>query len=363
MSKLHELYGQGQSVWIDFIRRSFIASGELKNWLDKGVRGVTSNPTIFHKAITGSNDYDVDLALLARQDKSIEQVYEALVLDDIARAADIEYPLWLSSEAGDGFVSIEVSPHLAHDTAGTIAEARRLFATLAHPNVMIKVPATPAGIPAIETLISDGININVTLIFGREQYRQTAEAYIAGLQKRLALHGDITRLASVASVFVSRLDTLADPILGTLGAPELLGTIALANAKLTYVDFQQLFSGERWERLAAQGARVQRPLWASTGTKNPSYPDTLYVDNLVGAYTVNTIPPATLDAVIDHGKTKTRVGDGVLQAQERLERLANLGINLFSWTEQLLREGVSAFSTSYDSLLASIQEKCNLLRT
>lgn len=362
MSKLHELYGQGQSVWIDFIKRSFLTSGELKNWLDKGARGVTSNPTIFNKAITGSDDYDVDLALLARQNKSVEQVYEALVLDDIARAADIEYSLWQSSEAGDGFVSIEVSPLLAHDTTGTIAEARRLYAALGHPNVMIKVPATPAGIPAIETLISDGININVTLIFGREQYRQTAEAYIAGLEKRLAAHGDITRLASVASVFVSRLDNLADPILGTLGAHELQGTLALANAKLTYVDFQQLFAGDRWERLAQRGARVQRPLWASTGTKNPSYPDTLYVDSLVGPHTVNTIPPATLDAVVDHGKTETSIGEGVPQAQECFERLASLGINMFSWTDQLLQEGVAAFGKSYDSLLASIQEKCNLLR-
>jgi transaldolase len=362
MSKLHELYSQGQSVWIDFIKRSFLTSGELKNWLDKGARGVTSNPTIFHKAITGSNDYDVELKLLAKQDKTIEQVYEALVLADIARAADIEHSLWESSLAGDGFVSIEVSPRLAHDTDGTIAEARRLFATLGHPNVMIKVPATPAGIPAIETLISDGININVTLIFGREQYRQCAEAYIAGLEKRVAAHGDVTRLGSVASVFVSRLDNLADPILVSLGAKELQGTLALANAKLTYVDFQQIFYGERWERLVRQGARVQRPLWASTGTKNPAFPDTLYVDNLVGPHTVNTIPPATLDAVVDHGKTAASVSEGVPQAQACLDRIASLGVDISALTEQLLQEGVASFVKSYDSLLASIAEKRELFR-
>ncbi|MCE5259789.1 MAG: transaldolase [Chloroflexi bacterium] len=363
MTRLHELYAQGQSVWIDFIRRSFIVSGELQEWLNKGARGVTSNPTIFNKAITGSSDYDVDLARLARQGLSVEQMYRVLTLDDIARAADVERPLWDESAGGDGFVSIEVSPRLAHDTAGTVAEARSIFSELGRPNVMIKIPATPEGIPAIEAVIAEGINVNVTLIFGRGEYRACAEAYMRGLERRLARGGAISRVASVASVFVSRLDTLADPQLAKLGAAELQGRLALANAKLTYADFEEMFAGPRWEGLARHGARVQRPLWASTGTKNPKYPDTLYVDELVGAHTVNTIPPATLDAVLDHGRTEPSVHLGVDEARRALLRLQELDVDLQTWTDQLLAEGVASFAASYDELLTGIERKAERLRS
>jgi len=362
MTTLHRLFAQGQSVWIDFIRRSFLVSGGLQDWLDKGARGVTSNPTIFHKAISGSNDYDDDLKRLAATELEIEQIYRALALADIACAADIERPLWEESAAGDGFVSIEVSPLLANDTTGTVEEARSIINELQRPNVMIKVPATPAGIPAIEMLIADGINVNVTLIFGRGQYRDSAEAYIRGLQRRAENGQDISKVASVASVFVSRLDTLADPLLERLGLADLQGKLALANAKLTYADFKTIFSGPRWQQLAAKGARVQRPLWASTGTKNPAYPDTLYVDELVGPHTVNTIPPATLEAVLDHGRTEPTVELGIDEAKDAFTRVQAAGADLDAWTEQLLQEGVASFIASYDALLAGIQARVQALR-
>ncbi|MHB9032451.1 MAG: transaldolase [Anaerolineae bacterium] len=361
MTKLHELYAQGQSIWIDFTRRSFVASGELAAWLAKGARGVTSNPTIFMKAITGSSDYDADLSRLAGQGRSAEQIYHVLTVDDIAQAADTLRPLWEESAGGDGYVSIEVNPHLAHDTAGTVTEARSIFGELKRPNVMIKIPATPAGIPAIEAAVAAGLNINVTLIFGRAQYRASAEAFIAGLEKRAAAGLDITRSASVASVFVSRLDTLADPQLAKVGAPELQGQVAIANARLCYQDFEALFAGERWEKLAARGARVQRPLWASTGTKNPAYPDTLYVDGLVAPQTVNTAPLATLEAVLDHGRTAPAVQNNYAAAQRILAKLEELGLNLDAWTDQLLAEGVQAFNISYDELLSGITHKITQL--
>ncbi|NDJ62155.1 MAG: transaldolase, partial [Chloroflexi bacterium] len=298
MTKLHELTALGQSIWIDYIRRAFITSGEMKTLVEQGVRGVTSNPTIFEKAIAGSSDYDSELKSLVDAGKSAGEIYEALATEDIKLAADIFRPVYDESNGDDGYISLEVSPTLAHDTDGTIAEARRLFDLLARPNIMIKVPATSAGIPAIETLIGDGINVNVTLMFSLKHYEDVANAYINGLEKLAASGGDVSKVASVASFFVSRVDSAVDRALAEVGNTDLQGKIAIANCKATYARFQELFSGERWEKLAAQGARVQRPLWASTSTKNPEYPDTLYVDNLIGPHTVNTTPPATLQALM-----------------------------------------------------------------
>ena len=294
MTKLHELHEHGQSIWVDYIRRDFLAQGELQALIDQGVRGVTSNPTIFEKAVASSADYDTDLQRLVAEGASVDAIYEALVLADIARAADILHPLYADSGGGDGYISLEVSPTLAHDTAGTIAEARRLHAALGRPNVMIKVPATAEGIPAITDLIGAGISINVTLIFSLAQYEAVVEAYMRGLERRAAAGEALDRIASVASFFVSRVDTAVDLLLAQQGLEELQGQAAIANARLAYARFKELFSGPRWAALAARGATPQRPLWASTGTKNPRLPDTRYVDSLIGPHTVNTVPPATL---------------------------------------------------------------------
>lgn len=354
MTKLRQLAELGQSVWLDYISRSLLISGELRRRIDQGVRGVTSNPTIFDKAIAGSNDYDADLRRLVGQGQSVEDIYEALAADDIGRAADLLRPVYEDSDGLDGYVSLEVSPVLAHDTQATIAEARRLFAKLERPNVMIKVPATPAGVPAIQSLIGAGVNVNVTLIFSLAHYQAVAEAYIVGLEQRLADGGHLSRVASVASFFVSRLDTILDPALEAAGAAELQGQIAIANSKAAYACFCTMFSGPRWDRLAALGAQVQRPLWASTGTKNPRYPDTLYMDGLIGPHTVNTAPPTTLDAFLDHGQVSLTLEQDVQQAQARLARLAGLGVDLEAVTQKLQDDGVAAFAASFASLLGSI---------
>ncbi len=357
-TRLHELAGVGQAVWYDYIRRTFIASGELEALIDRGVRGVTSNPTIFEKAIAGSADYDEDLRRLVAQGRSVDDIYEALVLDDIGRAADLLRPVYDATGGQDGYISLEVSPTLAHDTDGTVAAARRLFAALRQPNVMIKVPATAEGIPAIETLIGAGINVNVTLIFSVAQYEAVAAAYLAGLESRSAARGDLTRVASVASFFVSRIDTAVDRMLdGAAAATDLRGTIAIANAKVAYARFRDLFGGPRWERLAGLGAHAQRPLWASTGTKDSRYPDTLYVDSLIGPDTVNTVPPATLHAFLDHGTATSTLADGLDQARARLTRLADAGIDLDAVTAQLQVDAVGLFAASFETLMASITEK------
>jgi len=358
MTKLHELGQLGQSIWYDNIRRALLDSGELKALVEAGVTGVTSNPTIFEKAIAGSTDYDEALHQLVDAGKSVQEIYEALALDDIGRAADLLRPIYDRTGAADGYVSLEVSPTLAHDTENTIAEARRLFGTLGRPNVMIKVPATPAGIPAIETLIADGINVNVTLIFSLAQYKDVAHAYIAGLERRAAQGGDVSRVASVASFFVSRVDSAVDQALEAHpeGA-ELQGKTAIANAKQAFASFREIFGGARWERLAAQGARVQRPLWASTSTKNPLYPDTLYVDQLIGPHTVNTVPPQTLQAVLDHGTAAATLEAGLKEAQSQLARLPEFGVDLDAITQQLLDDGVASFAKSFESLMHSIAHK------
>lgn len=362
MTNLHKITGAGQAIWFDFIRRAFIDTGELQALLDKGVRGVTSNPTIFEKAIAGSTDYDWTMGNLVREGKSTAEIYEALAFDDITKAAQLLRPLYDESDGSDGYVSIEVSPTLAHDTAGTIADAKRIFAMLGQPNVMIKIPATPAGIPAIEAVIAAGINVNVTLIFSLDQYRAVAEAYLSGLEKLAAAGGNLHQVASVASFFVSRVDGMVDGALEKIGNRDLQGKIAIDNAKVAYAEFQQLFSGARWQALTAKGARVQRPLWASTGVKSPHYPDTLYVDNLIGADTVNTLPPATLNAVLDHGQTVATITDDVAGARTRLSQLAALGIDLAAITQKLQDDGVASFVKSFETLMASIDEKRERLR-
>ncbi len=362
-NKVHELVLLGQSIWYDYIRRSSLLSGELQTLIDEGLRGVTSNPSIFEKAIAGSADYDDDLKQLVETGKSVEEIYETLVLEDIGLAADLLRPVYDSTDGADGYVSLEVSPTLAHDTEGTVSEAKRLFEVLGRPNVMIKVPATPAGIPAITELIGSGVNVNATLIFGIKHYCAVAEAYLMGLE-RLATGGPsvagghtVDKVASVASLFVSRVDTAIDSALEELDHKALRGKIAIANAKVAYAKFQEIFSGPRWESFAAKGASVQRLLWASTGTKNPLYPDTFYVDELIGPDTVNTVPPATLDNFLDHGTVANTLTDGMAEAVAQLARLSDVGIDLDAITQQLQEDGVAAFAKSFESLMASIAEK------
>ena len=363
MSKIHEVSKLGQSIWYDYIRRLFLTSSELQALIDEGLHGLTSNPTIFEKAIAGSADYDDDLKRLVEEGLLVEDVYEALALDDIARAADLFRPVYESTDGLDGYVSLEVSPTLAHDTTKTIAEALRLFAVLRRPNVMIKVPATPAGIPAITTLIGSGLNVNVTLLFSVENYKAVAGAYIQGLEQLAALGPTVEgghtvdTVASVASFFVSRVDTAIDAELKKLGNEELLGTIAIANTKVAYAEFQNIFRGARWDQLIAKGARVQRLLWGSTGTKNPLYPDTLYIDALIGPETVNTAPPATVRSFLDHGTAALTLTEGVDEANDRLARLSELGIDLDVVTQRLQEDGVVAFVQSFESLMAAIAEK------
>jgi len=359
MTRIHELGQLGQSIWYDNIRRALLDSGELQAFIDDGVTGVTSNPSILEKAIAGSNDYDEDLHRLVDEGRTAEEIFEALALADIQRTADLLRPVYDQTDGADGYVSLEVSPTLAHDTEGTIAEARRLFAALDRPNVLIKVPATPAGIPAIETLIGESVNVNVTLMFSLAHYDAVAEAYIAGLEKLVASSGDLSRVASVASFFVSRVDGAVDRALEEKGpdGADLQGKIAIANAKLTYARYQETFSGERWEALAGQGARVQRVLWASTSTKNPAYPDTLYVDNLIGPDTVNTVPPATLGAFLDRGTVAATLEADLDAARERVARLPDLDIDLEAITQKLQDDGVEAFAKAFASLMDSIAEK------
>ncbi len=366
MSKLGELQSKGQSIWLDYIRRAFMDSGELQNLIEQGVRGLTSNPTIFEKAIAGSSDYDEQLDRLAADGADRDAIYEALVLQDIGRAADLLRPVYDASAGLDGYMSLEVSPALAADTAGTIAEAHRLFEALGRPNVMIKVPATEQGIPAVESLIEEGINVNVTLIFSVSQYEAAAEAYIRGLERLSAAGGDPGKVASVASLFVSRVDTAVDRAIDGLAEPgkeALKGKTAVANAKMAYARFRELFGGQRWQKLAERGAGVQRLLWASTGTKNPLYPDTLYLDSLIGADTVNTVPPATLSAFLDHGTVELTIESGREEAEEQLEKIAALGIDLEKVTAELQEAGVASFAKSFDALLGAIDEKIRFLQT
>jgi len=369
MSKLIELAEMGQSIWLDYIQRSLLTSGELKQMVDSGIRGVTSNPAIFEKAIAGSNDYDEDLKPLVKTDGSIEQIYEALAIKDITLATDTLRGVYDSTNGKDGYVSLEVSPELAYETDKSVAEAKRLFEAVDRPNVMIKVPATREGLPAIAELIGCGVNVNVTLIFGLQNYKAVTEAYQAGLEQ-LAATGPsvrgghaIDRVASVASFFVSRVDTAVDRELEKIGDSTLLGKIAVANSKIAYAEYKTIIRQPRWQQLAAQGAQVQRVLWASTSTKNPAYPDNLYVDELIGPDTVNTLPPATLDSFMDHGRVAETLTRGLEEAQSQVAQLADLGIDLDAVTQKLQEDGVVAFAKPFAKLLESIAEKCKKLKT
>ncbi len=361
------LQALGQSVWYDNIRRGLITSGELQRLIDRGIVGVTSNPTIFQRAIAASDDYDAALRDLTLAGHDTPEIYEALAIADIQAAADLLRPVYERTAGDDGYVSLEVSPDLAHDTEGTIDAARRLFSAIGRPNVMIKVPATPAGLPAITRLIADGVNINVTLIFSVQVYAQVADAYITGLEQRLAAGLPVDRVRSVASVFVSRIDTAVDALLQERLASSddasrarieaLLGKAAIANSKITYRRFQEIFGAPRFQALRARGAHVQRPLWASTSTKNPAYRDVIYVEELIGPDTVNTMPPATIDAFADHGRVRQTLTEGLEEAEATLAQLTALGIDLEAVMQRLLDEGVKAFADSFHDLLGCIDAK------
>jgi len=354
---LEQLHDYGQSVWLDFISRGFLDQGGLQDYVDQGLRGVTSNPSIFEKAISEGEEYDEDLAALAAEGLSTQSIYENLAVEDIQRACEILEPVYEQSGGADGFVSLEANPHLAHNTAGTILEIQRLWEMVDRDNLMIKVPATPEGIPAVEVLTAQGYNINITLMFSLAQYEQVAEAYLAGLEQFAARGGDLSSVASVASFFVSRIDVKVDRMLEAVrdpGAEELQGRIGIASAKMAYQRFLKKFSSVRWNRLADQGARVQRVLYGSTSTKNPAYSDTLYPDNLIGEETINTLPPETLEAFLDHGTVSASLTEDVGQAEMDLSRLAALGIDLHHVTLELLDEGVIKFANAYDELMRSI---------
>ena len=358
MSRLHDLFDhEGQSPWLDNIRRGWITSGELERWVARGVRGLTSNPSIFQKAIQGSAEYDQQFTEAIGSGLDVEASYWELVTSDISAALNILRPVYDQSEGLDGYVSVEVDPGLARDSASTEASARELDERLAAPNLYIKIPATAEGPAPIQQMISEKRSINVTLIFSLERYAAVMEAYLAGLE---AAPGDLSDISSVASFFISRVDVEIDRRLDEIGTEEALalkGKAAVANGKLAYELFRQTFSGPRWEALVERGARVQRPLWASTSTKNPDYPDTLYVDELIGPDTVNTLPDNTLEAFEHHGTVARTVDEGVQDAHAVIEALAGLGIHMDEVTQKLEDEGVAAFEKSFDGLLAALGEK------
>ncbi|MBN1862698.1 MAG: transaldolase [Dehalococcoidales bacterium] len=348
----------GQAIWLDFIRRNLITSGELKQMVRQGISGITSNPSIFQKAIARSDDYQeaLEAFLKANPDATVEAIYEHLAIADIQMAADILRPVYEANKATDGFVSLEVSPNLAYDTETTIAEARRLWRLVDRPNLMIKVPATPPGIPAVETLTSEGINVNVTLMFSLKHYEAVAHAYIRGIAR--SPHPE--RVASVASFFVSRVDTYTDKELEKLGTAEALalqGKAAIANSKLVYRRFREVFLGEDFAPGRERGARVQRVLWGSTSTKNRAYSDVMYVDGLIGPDTVNTLPPETISAFRDHGQARRTVDAELGQAEEILANLERVGVDLELITERLQQDGVKAFIDSFDQLLGTLEER------
>lgn len=366
---LQQLLEYGQSMWLDYIRRDLFTSGKLKQMIaEDGLRGMTSNPAIFEKAIADSSLYDDMLkALASRKDLDATGRFEQLAIRDIQDAADVLRPVYEQSNFRDGFVSLEVSPYLALKTQETMDEARRLWKAVNRDNVMIKVPGTAAGLPAIRQLISEGININITLLFAQEVYEKVAESYIAGLEELGQRGGNLRKMASVASFFISRIDTLIDSMLNdrlknTTDASQqallssLLGKVAIANGKLTYQRYQRIFSGPRWEALAAKGAKTQRVLWASTSTKNPKYRDVIYVEELIGPDTVNTMPPATIDAFRDHGKLRNSLTEDVAGAQKVMDDLARAGISIKEVTDKLTEDGVKLFADAFDKLLAAVEK-------
>ena len=374
MSKLHELAELGQAIWLDYIRRAFITSGKFKDLIDLGVRGMTSNPTIFEKAITGSQisagnqpgEYDADIERLSISGKNPQEIFEALTIEDIQLAADMLRPTYDATHGGDGYVSIEVNPTLAHQTQATLDEAERLWSRVNRPNLMVKIPATKEGLPAITDATADGINVNITLIFSLLRYQEVMEAFIKGLELRLASGKPIDHIASVASFFVSRVDTKVDQQLENIIheegpraelAASLRGKAAVANAKLAYSLFQDFFGSDRFNSLRLRGASPQRPLWASTSTKNPSYSDILYIQELIGLQTVNTAPENTMNAFLDHGEVRQTVTEGLEQARLQIDQLESLGVSMSRVTQELEDEGVDAFTKSYQTLIASIDKR------
>src|SRR5215813_6174967 len=370
MNPVKRLEQHGQAVWLDFLARGFIAKGDLKRLIDEdGVKGVTSNPSIFEKAIGSSDEYDAPIGkALKNGDRPVADLFEKLAVEDIQHAADVLRPVYDQLDGNNGFVSLEVSPYLATDTSGTIAEAKRLWKDVHRKNLMVKVPATPEGLPAIEALIGAGISINITLLFAQEVYRDVVEAYLKGLEKYVAKGGDPSHVASVASFFVSRIDTMVDKQLDEKIAKAndpgekqrlaaLKGKVAIANAKMAYQDYKRLFAGGRWDKLAAKGAKPQRLLWASTGTKNKDYSDVLYVEELIGPNTINTVPPATLDAFRDHGKLRDSLEENIEGARNVLEELHRSGISLAEITEELVKDGVKQFADAADKLYGAVAFK------
>lgn len=366
---LKKLLQFGQSVWLDYIRRDLLASGELKKLIDEdGLRGMTSNPSIFEKAIGESSYYaDILKSLQSRKDLDAGGRYEIIAVRDIQDAADILRPVYDSSKRRDGYVSLEVSPYLARDTKATLEEARRLWKIVNRENVMIKVPGTAEGIPAFQQLISEGINVNVTLLFAQEVYEEVANAYVAGVEQLAARGGDVRKIASVASFFISRIDTLVDSMVEKrlktasndrekADLQSILGKVATANGKQTYERYQRIFGGERWKKLAAKGAQTQRVLWASTSTKNPNYSDVMYVDELIGADTVNTMPPATIDAFRDHGRPRASLTEDVESANRVMETVARTGISMKEVTDKLTEDGVRLFAEAFDKLLKAVEK-------
>ncbi len=364
MTLLHDLNDAGQSPWLDNLRRDWIENGELTTWLEKGVRGITSNPSIFQKAISGSDDYTEQFAALLAEGKSIEESYWGLVTTDIENALAVMRPVYDETNGLDGYVSVEVDPSLARDGEGTAAAARQLDDQIAEPNLYVKIPATDEGTPVIGQMIAEGRSINVTLLFAIDKYQAVMDAYIDGLEKRVADGGDISDVSSVASFFISRIDVEVNNRLDAIGTPEALalkGKVAIANAKLAYQAFLTTFSGPRWEALEAKGARKQRVLWASTSTKDPSYPDTLYVDTLIGPDSVNTLPDKTIAAFLEGGTVARTIDADLDDAKATIAALADVGVDLTDVTNVLLDQGVDSFVKSFDDLLATLTEKATTL--
>jgi transaldolase len=367
MNTTARLLEAGQSIWYDNIQRSLLSSGEFAGMIERGeIRGVTSNPTIFMNAITKSEDYDKSLLPLVASQLSDEEIFFELAIQDIQAAADLFRPLYEQSEGGDGYVSLEVSPYLANETAATLEQAKHLWQRVDRPNLMIKIPATKAGLPAITEAVAAGINVNVTLIFSRQRYAEVMEAYLQGLEKRLERGQPLGSIASVASFFVSRVDTNVDARLKKIiqaGGPQaeqaqqLLGKAAVANARLAYADFKEVFTSPRFQALEQKGARVQRPLWASTSTKNPDYRDVIYIEELVGPDTVNTVPPQTLLAFLDHGEVRPSLQEDLPGQQQVFARLEELGISMDEVTRQLEEEGVASFSDAFTVLLKAVEQR------
>lgn len=357
-TRLHELHSLGQSIWLDYISRPLLETGALKKWIDDGLAGMTSNPSIFNQSISQSKDYDSEIVRLKAAGKSPFEIYDELTIRDIQQACDQFKPVYEATKGLDGYVSLEINPTIANDTAASIKEGKRLYAKVQRPNVMIKVPSTDAGFPVITELLGEGINVNVTLIFSLKQYEQTAEAFLAGMEKLAQKGGDLKKMASVASFFVSRIDNAADEILQKKGNKELQGKAAVANCQLAFEKFLQIFSSPRFKTLEAKGARVQRLLWASTSTKNPAYSDVKYVEELICQPTVNTLPQKTLEAFADHGKVKIAMsGKEAGAARQILANLKSEGADIDVICAKLLGDGVVAFEKSFNELMASIETK------